>query len=104
MDKKYLAKKKMLEKMSGDIKDKMYGSLGDELKGKKLSKVTVASDSPEGLKKGISLAEKLLAKKFGQSDKKEDKSEESEEMEHSCPMCEDEGCEECEEVEEEEAE
>lgn len=92
MNKKMEAKKAMLQKMSGKARDKMYEGVGKDLKGKKMEKVTVMAPDKEGLKKGLSLAEKLMEAKFG---KKEDHDEEYED----CPMCEGEGCEECEEHE-----
>lgn len=58
----------------------------DDLKG--LKKVTVASDSPEGLKAGLEKAEDILE---GES-------------EESCEYCEGKGCEECEMEDSEESE
>ena len=56
----------------------------DDLKG--LKKVTIASDSPEGLKAGLEKAEDLI---------------EGEVEDSSCEACEGEGCGECEESEDE---
>lgn len=99
-DKKLDAKKAFLQKLSGKSRDDMYGGIGEALKDKKVKKVTVAAPDKEGLKKGLSLAEKLLKAKYGEDADLEDESEE----EAHCAECEDEGCEACEEVEEEEEE
>lgn len=53
------AKKSVLGELSSVAKEAM----GSKLNGMK--KVTVASDSPEGLKKGLSMAEKLAGKEEG---------------------------------------
>lgn len=92
MDKKKLARMEMLKRLSKSKPD-ISSSLGEALKGKKLSKVEVVSDSPEGLKKGLSKAEQILKAKLG--DKAEDSEEESSE-EEVCPVCEGAGCPECE--------
>lgn len=99
-NKKMMAKKEMLQKLSKMMNDEMYDGFSEPLKSKKMSKVTVMSDSPEGLKKGLSKAEQLMEMKFG---KKEDMESESSEMEdEACPMCKGEGCKMCEEEEESE--
>lgn len=87
MNKKLEAKKAMLQQLSGKTRDKMYENVGKELKGKKVEKVTVMAPDKEGIKKGLSLAEKLMEAKFG---KKEGSEEES-----CCPECGGEGCESC---------
>ena len=90
-DLKSKAKLSQLNELSKEMK-KMMGD--DYAKG--LQKVTVASDSPEGLKKGLSKAQEIMEKKGLM---KEDKAEEKEEDE-MCEACEGEGCEACEEQEE----
>lgn len=96
MDKKKLARMEMLRKMSKDKSGEMYSPVGEKLKSKKLSKVTVIADDKEGLKKGLSKAQQILKAKLGEKLGLEESEEESE---HECPICEDEGCEECHEEE-----
>ena len=79
MDKKS-AKAAMLKELSKEMSDDQYSPLKDLMKGKKMQKVSVMSDSPEGLKKGLSKAEQLLKMKGYESDS-EDSEDESEEME-----------------------
>jgi hypothetical protein len=92
-DKKLMAKKLMLKSLKDDMKQ-MVGEgrndLSSLLDGKKMMKVSIASDSKEGLKKGLSKAEEIMNKKLG-----EDFSDSSEE--YDCPKCEDKGCKLCEE-------
>ena len=82
MDMKRKAKEGMLKELSKMMSDDMYSPL----KEKKMQKVTVASDSVEGLKKGLSKAEQILAKKkemeseIPEMEEKEEE-DESEEME-----------------------
>lgn len=97
-EKKLDAKKAFLQKLSGKSRDDMYEGIGKSLKGKKIEKVTVAAPDKAGLKKGLSLAEKLLKAKYGEDADLED---ESEEEEAHCKECEDVGCEACPEEEEE---
>lgn len=52
------ARKKMLKKLKGAMKEDMFSPMKD-----KMQKVTVASDSAEGLEKGLSKAKELLEKK-----------------------------------------
>lgn len=93
---KGMAKLSQLSELSKEMR-KMMGD--DYAKG--LQKVTVASDSPEGLKKGLSKAQEIMEKKGLMKEEKEDKAEEMEEDE-MCEACEGEGCEACEEQEEKE--
>lgn len=89
--------------MSKGLRDSSYKGIGEGLKGKKLSKVTVAAPDEETLEKGLTMAQKLIKAKFGEKGLSEDEMEE--EVEHEdCPICEGEGCEECslEELEDEE--
>ena len=104
MDKKKLAKEMMLKKLSKLMSDDMYGDLGEGLKSKKLSKVTVVSDSPEGLKKGLSKAEQIMRAKLNKGEVKDeyDMEDEFPMSEESCPVCKGKGCKACEESEEEE--
>lgn len=92
-DLKSKAKLSQLNELSKEMK-KMMGD--DYAKG--LQKVTVASDSPEGLKKGLSKAQEIMEKKGLMKEEMEDKAEEKE----MCEACEGEGCEACEEQEEKE--
>ena len=69
------AKASVMKELSDMLKGKMKGDMMDGLK-----KVTVASNSPEGLKTGLELAK----------DKMEDLSP------NSCESCDGEGCEKCE--------
>jgi hypothetical protein len=93
MDKKLEAKMASLKKLSGKSRDESNKGIGEALKSKKLKKVTVASPTEEGLKKGLSLAEKLMQAKFGEQEE-----EDSEELDHEC---EGEDCPYCKEMEEE---
>lgn len=112
MDKKKMAKEMMLKKLSKLMHDDMYGEFGDGLKSKKLNKVTVMADSPEGLKKGLSKAEQIMRAKLKDGSLKDEydmedeyaSEEESEEEEESCPVCKGKGCKACEEESEEDAE
>lgn len=93
MDAKMMAKKAMLKSLKKEMMD-MMGEERSDLKdvlGKKLMKVTVASDSKEGLAKGLEKAEDIMEKKS---------EEESEGYE--CDECGDMGCPACEEGEESE--
>jgi hypothetical protein len=53
--------KKASQTVLGDLRKHMQGMLSDKMKGMK--KVTVASDTKEGLKKGMETAEKILKSK-----------------------------------------
>jgi hypothetical protein len=97
MDKKKLARLEMLKKMSKDKSGEMYSPVGDKLKEKKLSKVTVIAPDKKGLEKGLSKAQQILKAKLGEKLGLEDGEEETEE---ECPACDGEGCEECEAEEE----
>lgn len=55
------ARKKMLKELKGMMKDDAYGHMKDKMKS--MDKVTVASDSPEGLQEGLSKAQKILKKR-----------------------------------------
>lgn len=83
-----MLKKEMMQLVRQDKNEKFGGMLP-----KKMEKVTVMSDSKEGLKKGLSKAEEILKAKMGKSEESEDESEEMED-EYKCPECE--GKEECE--------
>jgi hypothetical protein len=56
------AKRKMLKELKKLMAEQDFGEEGNSFKSK-MKKVTVASPSSEGLQKGLSLAEKLMAKK-----------------------------------------
>ena len=101
MEKKLKAKSEMLKMLSKMMSDDMYGGMGDELKSKKLNKVTVAAPDAEGLKKGLSKAQQIIAAKMG---KGEDELEDEYDMEdeYACEGCSGKGCPMCEESEESE--
>ncbi len=81
MDKKS-AKSAMLKELSKEMSDDQYSPLKGLMKGKKMQKVSVMSDSPEGLKKGLSKAEQLLKMKGYDAESEDEESEdEGEEME-----------------------
>jgi len=61
MKDKYEAKRKMLMALKKDMMMEDDMGLGDKLK--KMKKVTVASDTEEGLKEGLSKAEEILKKR-----------------------------------------
>ena len=73
-----MAKAAMLKELSKEMSNDANSGLKDALSKKGMKKVTVASDSKEGLEKGLSMAEKLMKLKNGDS---EDESEESSEEE-----------------------
>jgi hypothetical protein len=79
-----MAKAAMLKELSKEMSNDANSGLRDSLGKKGMKKVTVASDSSEGLKKGLSMAEKLMKLKNGDSeDESEEASEGSEEEENS---------------------
>jgi len=76
--------KKASQTVLGDLRKHMQGMLSDKMKGMK--KVTVASDSKEGLKKGMETAEKILKSKDDVStDLLEPKDEISKQTEEELP-------------------
>lgn len=84
MEKKAMAKSEMLKELSKEMSDDMYSPMKDMLGKKGMKKVSVMSDSPEGLEKGLSMAEKLMQLKSKQGKGQEmmdDSEEESPEME-----------------------
>jgi hypothetical protein len=85
-----MAKAAMLKELSKEMSNDANSGLKDTLGKKGMKKVTVASDSSEGLKKGLSMAEKLMKLKGVSS---EDDMEE-------CEGCKGEGCKMCEDGEE----
>lgn len=89
MEKKAMAKSEMLKELSKEMSDDMYSPMKDMLSKKGMKKVSVMSDSPEGLEKGLSMAEKLMKLKQEQSGKSE-----------SCEECSGKGCLACESEEE----
>tara|TARA_R100001086_G_scaffold10197_1_gene5480 strand:- start:1370 stop:1672 length:303 start_codon:yes stop_codon:yes gene_type:complete len=84
MDKKMNAKKEMLKHLSKEMRDMIGDGYGEKMK-----KITIASDSEEGLKEGLSKAEEIMKAKGlldEDSDEEmeeeyEDESEEDEESE-----------------------
>lgn len=90
-----MAKAAMLKELSKEMSNDANSGLRDSLGKKGMKKVTVASDSSEGLKKGLSMAEKLMKLKGGSSEDGETESEEED-----CQSCKGEGCKMCEDGEE----
>ena len=62
-----MAKAAMLKELSKEMSNDANSGLKDSLGKKGMKKVTVASDSSEGLKKGLSMAEKLMNAKSASS-------------------------------------
>jgi hypothetical protein len=94
MDKKSLARMSVLKKISKDKSGEMHSPKGEELaKNAKFKKVTVMSDSKEGLEKGLSKAQKILKAKLGEI--MDEKPEASEEEMEDCSECSGEGCDYC---------
>lgn len=86
---KMKAKSEMLKRLKKMAMDEDFGDLGKILKGK-VKKVTVAAPDEDSLEEGLSLAEKLLAKKRAMESMKSEESEESSEEESEdgeCPVC-----------------
>ena len=81
MEKKAKAKSEMLKELSKEMSDDMYSPMKGMLGKKGMKKVSVMSDSPEGLQKGLTMAEKLMKLKSEQSGEEESEDEESPEME-----------------------
>jgi len=71
MEKKAKAKSEMLKELSNEMSDDMYSPMKDMIGKKGLKKVSVMSDSPEGLEKGLSMAEKIMKLKSKQSGESE---------------------------------
>lgn len=91
MEKKAKAKAEMLKELSREMSDDMYSPMKDMLGKKGMKKVSVMSDSPEGLEKGLSMAEKLMqlkSKQNGEEDMMKESEEESPEMEAADEMSE----------------
>lgn len=80
MDLEKIAKMSALKKLKAKHKGEDLHGLGEKLKGN-LKKVTIASDSPEGMKKGLSLVERMLEARG--------KSKESDKIEKMMPDIED---------------
>lgn len=70
-----LKKGKKMSPIAAKAKSKVLEELGDNMmdmgsdKIKNLKKVTVASDSPKGIEKGLEMAKNLVAKKDGMMEK-----------------------------------
>lgn len=97
MDKKEL-KKELLKMLKSDMlgmKSEGKKGLFEEMMPKKadMQKVTVMSDSPEGLVKGLTKAEQIMKAKLGEKsyESDEDETEEYEEKK-MCPMCKNKPC------------
>lgn len=70
----------MLKKLKSMMKEDMLSPFGDSEK-KPEKKITIMADSEEGLKEGLSMAEKIMKKKRMMED------DEGEEDESECPVC-----------------
>ena len=79
------AKCAMLKELSKEMSNDANSGLRDSLGKKGMKKVTVASDSPEGLKKGLTMAEKLMSLKSGKSEMEGESEEEDEMSEDESP-------------------
>jgi len=79
---KMRAKKDMLKKLKSMMKEDMLSPFGDSEK-KPEKKITIMADSEEGLKEGLSMAEKIMKKKRMM----EDDDEYEEEEDGECPIC-----------------
>jgi hypothetical protein len=99
MEKKSKAKAEMLKELSKEMSNDMYSPMKDMIGKKGMKKVSVMSDSPEGLQKGLSMAERLMKLKSNQEGGEEE-GEDSEE--ESCPKCKGKGCPFCQASEESE--
>lgn len=62
------ARKKMLQKLKKEMKKDKHDKSGMMDKMKDMKKVTVASDSSEGLMKGMDVAKKIMKKKAESDD------------------------------------
>lgn len=89
MEKKAKAKAEMLKELSDVMSDDMYSPMKEMMPKKGLKKVSVMSDSPEGLEKGLSMAEKLMKLKKEQNGEDESEEMESEEESPKQDMAED---------------
>ena len=65
------AKKEKLLSLKKDMLEEMHEDMKEPIESKQMEKVTVMSDSPEGLKEGLSKAQEILEKR-----KKERKNDE----------------------------
>lgn len=87
-----MAKKELKEELLKMLKSDMLGMkkegkkdlFGDLMDKKGMQKVTVMSDSPEGLKKGLSKAEEIMEAKLGKKLEKDEKCEECEKSPCEC--------------------
>jgi hypothetical protein len=92
------ARKDMLKSLKKMMMAEDDMGLGEKLG--KMQKVTVAADSTEGLKKGLSKAEEILKKRKGMMGMEDEEEESESEM---CEECEKDPCE-CEDEESEDSE
>jgi hypothetical protein len=101
MDRKEL-KQEMLKMLKSDMvgmKKKGKKDLFEGKMPKKMDKVTVMSDSKEGLMEGLSKAEQIMKAKLGDKSESKDESKEESKGKPKCDMCDMDPCE-CEECEE----
>lgn len=62
-------KKMMVEEKKPMLMDKLMPKKDEESEGAEMQKVTVMSDSEEGLEKGLSKAQQIMKAKLGKKDK-----------------------------------
>lgn len=98
-DKKSQAKAEMLKKLSSMMGDERHSGLGEGLKSKKMSKVTVMAPDKVSLAKGLSKAQEIIKRKTGEDYATPDENMDAALADHEfegekCPYCED-GCEVC---------
>jgi hypothetical protein len=90
-----MEKSKMKMEMLEMLKQEMKEMMGEEKKGmlseNMPKKVTVMSDSKEGLEKGLSKAQQIMKAKLG-SLPEEEEYEKEDEMEEMCEKCEESPC------------
>ena len=88
MEKKLKAKSDMLKLLSKEMSDDQHSPLKEKLAGKQMSKVTVMSDSPKGLAKGLSKAEEILKKRDSMLSPLESEKDCKDCKGSGCPLCE----------------
>lgn len=69
MDLKTKAKKTMLEQLKKMMSDEMHSPISESIKNKDMKKVTVMSDSEDGLEEGLEKAKEIMEKKDMMEDK-----------------------------------
>jgi hypothetical protein len=72
MKKKTQARAAMLDELKKEMSNDSYSPMKEMMGKKGMKKVSVMSDSPEGLQKGLSMAEKLMKLKKEQNGESEE--------------------------------